>query len=148
MSFTIWPATAEHLRLVKVQPAQLGQSRDVFLQAKFDDELLKLYARAFVLGDEVMAVVGVTPMWDHYCLGWALISERALKYPRDLTCSTLRMIERAKLMLGLGRLEINVDTGHPAALRWALHMGFRLEGIRRRFGLRGEDNYVLARIWP
>ena len=49
--------------------------------------------------------------------------------------------------MNLRRLEICVDINHDAALRWAQFLGFEHEGVARSYGLNGEDNYRMARIW-
>ncbi len=121
---------------------------EAVMRGNLSSTALARYGRSYWIGDELLGVVGVTPCWRGYCLAWALLSEESLKHPRDLTATTERLIERAKDALELRRMEMDVDTAHGAGLRWAITLGFQLEGIRRCYGFGGEDFYMLARTWP
>lgn len=146
-----WPGTPDDIRLIRVQGPQASQALlagETVLSMSWDPEFLRLWSRVLKHGDEPLAIFGVTPMWPHVACGWALLSEQVLRMPVGLTRHARALIEKARSMLMLRRLEISVDTKHEAALRWAKLLGFEVEGVARCYGLKGEDNWRLARIWP
>jgi len=148
MKLTLFPGCSDDIRLIDVQEAQRGQINDTILAVHFDDTTLRMFSRTLKYPDgEPVAMMGITPKWPGYATGWALIGNKALKYPLALTKTARKLVERAKWSLCLRRIDIDVDVRHTAAIRWAKHLGFEVEGIQRCHGLQGEDSYLLARVW-
>jgi RimJ/RimL family protein N-acetyltransferase len=144
---TQWPGCEADLKEITIQILQLGQVNETILNSVYSDGHLRLYSRCFKLDGRAVGILGLTPRWDGYALGWALFSEEILQYPVELCRESRSLMERFRWMLALRRLEITVDTQHETALRWARFLGFEQEGILRCYGLAGEDAYLMARIW-
>jgi len=149
MKLTLFPGCPDDIRLIEVQEAQRVQISDTILALDFDVELLRMWSRTLKLPcGKPVAIMGVTPKWTGYASSWALIGTEALNHPVKLTKTAKQLIVRARNALFLRRMTLDVDLKHEAALRWAIHLGFEVEGIQRCYGLLGEDAYLLSRIWP
>jgi len=81
-------------------------------------------------------------------VGWGLLSEEALRHPVALTRCTRKMMEEARKLWKLHRLEIWVDADHFRADDWARRgLGMDYEGYNRMAGPNGEDRITYARVW-
>lgn len=149
MSFRCLPATVDDMQSVNVQAAQIGMdgSSSILSTEAYSPELLQHFSRALLQDEVPIAVFGVTPIWPRYVIGWALLGDEALRVPKELTRRARSLIDLAQRALMLRRLQISVDTTHTAALRWAEHLGFNLEGRMKFYGPDGADHYLLARTW-
>ena len=120
---------------------------EVFRDQGHLDEVFDFYARAFLHEGRPIAAVGVTPCWPGRGQAWTILSDEVI---RDHGLSLTRMTrwhlndvtERGKLR----RIEATVRAGHRAGHRWMHALGFKREGLMRRYGPEGEDHHLYARL--
>lgn len=116
------PFELAHLDNIKLQPHQ----RDAL--TRLDDAgraYLAVADQAFTMldGDEVIGCAGIAEMWQGRAHAWALLSDNiGHRFVR-----AHRAVIRFLRVSGYRRIEMVVDSDHPAALRWAEMLGFRCE---------------------
>ena len=86
---------------------------------------------------------GVHDMWPGVGEIWAVFSPLAQKYPHTW--------QVAKTLLDVGfkdyvRLQAPLDLSYDAAIRFDERLGFKSEGVMRRYGPRGEDRTMYALV--
>lgn len=93
-------------------------------------------------GDElIVACIGTIPQWKGYQRAWALLSGDAGRCMVPLT----RRISRWLRFHNEGRIDTAVDCTFEAAIRWAEMLGFRQEGIMRKYR-NGQDFYLYSKV--
>mgnify|MGYP003671506105 CR=1 FL=1 len=64
-----------------------------------------------------------------------------------LTRAARRLFVKLGPHLNLRRLQIVVDVNREKAVQWADFLGFKREGVMKRYGPEGHDYYMYARIY-
>jgi hypothetical protein len=113
-------------------------------------ELLELQAASghaitALLNGRPAACFGSTRIWNGVEEMWSLMEERARKYAKTLTRIAIAYRDYRVISGNLHRLQINVRCNDRRAFRWALAIGFELEGTMRKYGPDGSDFFIMAR---
>ncbi|GAF67455.1 unnamed protein product [marine sediment metagenome] len=93
-----------------------------------------------------IACGGILPLWEGVGEGWVVTSSLVEKYPiifaKTVWRSTLELIES----MDLDRIQTVVDAEHTVSQIWVERMGFKNEGLMRKY-LGGRDfiRYALIR---
>lgn len=126
----------------RLQTAQLGL-HNVLRDNSYGEALAKA-GPCFTAesGGEVIACIGTIPQWARYQRAWALLSGDAGRSMVSLT----RRIARWLRFHNDGRVDTSVHCDFPQAIRWAEMLGFRNEGLMRRFDPDGRDCYLFAQV--
>lgn len=133
-----------HVAAIDLQPAQAA------LRATLTEEVVGnlVRSRGIAITDRrrVLACAGLAPHWPGRSTGWALLSagigpNRFIAVHRLIAAALDRHETRHP-----GRIEIQIDPDHAAALRWATILGFDVEGRLRRYLPDGRDMILMARI--
>lgn len=135
---------APHIAAIDLQPAQ--SSLRAQLTNATIERLVEAPGIAIVDESDVLACVGLAPQWPGRCIGWALLSA---KVRPNRFIAIHRMVAAALDRFELrhtGRIEIQVDPSHAAAVRWAAMLGFEVEGRLRYYLPDGRDMLSMARI--
>lgn len=85
---------------------------------------------------------GLVEMWPGRAYAWALLDEDAGRIMLPLTRSIRSLLDRAQYR----RIEMAVDAGFEAGLRWAVLLGFEPEALARRYMPHGGDAWVYVRV--
>lgn len=86
---------------------------------------------------------GAVPFDSGYFRCWAFVDQRApTRKLYDLLHYIGGLVEQGEYR----RLEITVREDFPEGLAWPLRLGFKKEGVMRRFDIHGNDHYLLARV--
>lgn len=87
---------------------------------------------------------GVTDLWPGVGQVWALFSPLARRYPHTLQAmkwAVRHLFEKYEYV----RIQTTIAVDNEAAIRFdEKHLGFKREGIMRRYGLHGEDHILFA----
>jgi RimJ/RimL family protein N-acetyltransferase len=87
---------------------------------------------------------GVMDLWPGVGQVWALFSSLARRYPHTLQAMKWA-IRHLFEKYGYVRIQTTVAVNDEAAIRFdEKHLGFKREGIMRRYGLHGEDHILFA----
>lgn len=140
-----------------VRPWRKGDEKKIVLQAaqrylRLDDlENFDLsawaeqgYAQTGEVDGEVMAIIGVMPMWPGRAIAWAYISENAGKHFPVIHRHVKKFLDNC----GIRRIEATVDVGFPEGCRWMKMLGFEIEGHMKAYRPDGADVLLYARVRP
>lgn len=140
----IVPFEPRHLRRVRPQPAQaeLALYQD-WLADRLDPYALRGCAFTGLVAGRVVGCAGVRPLWPGVGEAWAVFSAEALMRPTALFRAALRGVAKIEDAQGLRRIQATCHADHEAGARFLRALGFRREGLLRRYGLGGEGHYWL-----
>lgn len=126
---------------LEVQPAQKGQAPCT------PDNLFKLTqtgaAWAVRLNGKLVALCGHVPIWPGRTMLWAMLGVDSGPAMLAVTREAKRQI--AAIHVEFARVEAYVDRHHEEAKRWVALLGFRREGLMRKFA-NGVDYFLYSRV--
>jgi hypothetical protein len=105
-----------------------------------------LKGQAYTITNGVpIACGGILPLWAGVGEGWVVTSPLVEKYPvifaKTVWRATVELIES----MDLDRIQTVVDVEHTVSHKWVERMGFKNEGLMRKY-LGGRDFYRYALI--
>jgi hypothetical protein len=110
--------------------------------------------RALVLlrgHDEPIAIGGICRLWPGVGEGFLVISEtvRMNAYSplaREIHGTAKAMLDRMTDWLDLHRVQMATDNRYPERGHWARHLGFKYEGMMKKYGPDGADYSRWGRV--
>lgn len=136
------PFEAAHLQLLALQEKQL-HFQPLFTKPEYGAWLEKSGpAFSAVVGDEIIASLGILPQWENRAVAWGLIGDKARPHFVPLTKAIMRFIDLCEYR----RIETPVDVEFAEAHRWARMLGLQREGTMRAFTPDGRDCDLYARV--
>jgi RimJ/RimL family protein N-acetyltransferase len=102
------------------------------------------YALHAADGDAV-AVGGLVRVWPGVAQTWMLATPRIAEVGVAL-CRQALELHRAAEAGGIHRFQAFAMRGNEDGRTWLLRLGYRPEGIMRRYGRHGEDFLLMARV--
>lgn len=99
---------------------------------------------AFVKGKPVV-VFGLIPIWTGVAQAWMIADDAARRKPIAMTKVAKHFFDISEISQRLHRTQITVKTSDKRAEKWALHLGFGIEGVMRKYGPDQSDHYIMAR---
>jgi RimJ/RimL family protein N-acetyltransferase len=108
--------------------------------------LLRRDAQTWEEGGEVLAIVGLTEMWNGVCSVWTLLTDSARSRGVALSLHTLRLLEDLHITRGFDRIQATCITGSTVESEWLKRLGFAFEGTMRGYGPDGADHDLYARV--
>ena len=135
------PFRAGHLAHIRPQSAQHGEAVFLF-QSGLGAALERGQALTAFNGLLPIACAGVSPLFSHRAVAWAIFSIDAGPHMLALCRKMRRMIDA----LPYARVEMNVREGHVEGEKLAVLLGMRKETpiAMKGFGLDGEAQYMYA----
>jgi len=103
--------------------------------------------RAYTIANGVpIACGGVLPLWKGVGEGWVVTSDLVEKYPLIFAKTVWRAMTELIVDMGLERIQTVVDSEHTVSQRWVERMGFKNEGLMKKY-LGGRDfiRYAIVR---
>lgn len=135
------PYKAEHLLALKMQPAQ-GHCAQ-YITPEYARMLEREYAFTALEGDEVLAVGGVTKLWENRAIVWSFIDWRAAKHMVPIHRAVKKILDLAPYK----RLEADTPCEFKQGHRWLRMLGFRMEAERMEaYRVDGGDSALYARV--
>lgn len=110
------------------------------LQAKYGT------AVTVILHNKPVAIFGAVILWPGAAEAWSVLSPEARKHPIHMTRVAKQFMYIIKQSLGLHRIQITVRCNDLRAVRWALALGFSIEGVMLKYLTDGADAYMMGRI--
>jgi len=113
----------------------------------------ELIAKKFMQGiaytieapEGLVASGGVIPLWKGVGEGWVVTSNLVETYPILFAKTTWRKLYEILNSNGIERIQTTIHKDHIVSQKWAERMGFKNEGLMRKF-LGGEDYYRYALV--
>lgn len=107
---------------------------------------LPIVALTLKCGDTFLGIIGANLIFTHSATYWAYFDRGMRQYPKETHKILLRCIEMTIKSYGLQRVQTFVDVGNEIAVRHNERMGFQKEGILRKHGFSGRDQYIFSRV--
>ena len=120
----------EVARLVELDPEH---ARKLALQA---------VARSFRYGDLIVGIVGMDRKWQGCGSLWAVFRPEAGAHMLGITRDCMKLMEE----FSERRMEAHVLDGFMAGHKWMRILGFKPEGLMRKWSPFGEDCWLYARV--
>lgn len=139
------PMNEAHVRAIRPQQAQSVEASDVERRVREATALAATGAAWAAIDDGgVLALAGVSSLWEGRGMAWCLLSDHAATRMVSLTRGIGRYLDGVKCR----RLEMYVDAGFVAGRRWAEMLGFRNETPEGMKGFmpNGNNAYLYARV--
>lgn len=140
----IAPFKPEHLLALRLQAMQSAAQDQMTVEHGRQIDACFGEAHTVMVDGKPIACGGLIQIWAGRAYVWSYLSDEALKHMRFIHRAALAGLARARW----ARIEMAVDVGHAAAKRWAVHLGFELEGVARKWTQDGRDVEIWARVTP
>ena len=145
MAFELIPMTRDHV--LDVFPRRRGEARQFTLH---DTLMLTMHAQqngvayTAIDGDLVIAIGGV--YLSHPGVGntWIVGTDDIKGHSKDFTIAMRKVIPVVMKEMQLHRIQADVITSRPDWIKWTKYLGFKEEGILRKF--RGEEDAMVLSI--
>lgn len=89
---------------------------------------------------------GVAIPWKGFGEAWMLMSKDAHKYPLSVYRHVRNMLNAIIEDNNLHRVQATIADGQPYLVKWIERLGFKREGLLRKFGPDGSDFILYARV--
>lgn len=137
---SVVPFAPVHIDMIDVQPAQRG---GVLTGAQYAAAGGDAWT-AFANDGRVLFCGGLAPMGLHYVHAWAVLATRKLADLWPITRTIRQVIADGHYR----RVEMYSEARFDAGARWALALGFELEGVKRAAMADGGDLLIWAIVRP
>lgn len=95
---------------------------------------------------KVIAIGGVTFLWEGVGSGWVLTSELLLKHKTWTHRAIRNILDITEGAHNLHRIESIILKEHKVSMRWAERLGFKQEGLLRKYNSQKQDHWLYARV--
>lgn len=96
--------------------------------------------------DEVIAIGGVSLMWQGVGEAWMVVSEKGYSKPLSVAKYSLYLFNHIQEFHKFHRIQASVAVIDETANRFVNWLGFEIEGIMPKYGLDKSDYFRYARI--
>lgn len=135
-----------HVSAMQIDDVHIRETaRHIKLAELLEMQAASGHAITALLNGRPVACFGATKLWNGVEEMWSLIENRARKYPKTLTKIAMAYCDFRAISGNLHRLQINVRCADRRAFRWAIAIGFELEGTMRKYGPDQSDFFIMAR---
>lgn len=96
----------------------------------------------------VLGMGGVIPIWRGVAIAWLLTAREIEQYKVFFHKTIVEMLNDAINELSLHRVDVTVLVEHKVSVGWLERLGFKCEGLMRKFDSQGNDYYRYALVRP
>ena len=107
---------------------------------------LRLNAQTWFDSGEILAIVGVSPLWKGVGTVWTLLTDAAREHGVALTLGVLRFMDMLHVERGYWRLQATTESGDEVARLWIIRLGFEYEGTMTAYGPDAMTHSMYARL--
>lgn len=105
--------------------------------------------RVYTLTDDdgnIGCICGVSPVWAGVMDVWTIITTKIELLPLSYVRCILRLLENWMIDYQVHRVGMTARTDDKAVHKWARVLGFKEEGILRKYGPDGSDYTIYGRV--
>jgi len=95
---------------------------------------------------KILACAGVRILWPGVGEAWAIFCNEIGSYKKEAYIYVLTYLKQIIEDFKLRRIQAYVRADVPIALKYIEQLGFQQEGLLRKFGRDGKDQYIYALI--
>lgn len=95
---------------------------------------------------EVVASAGLIPLWAGVAEAWMIGGDSVGRHQVKVARQLRRMFDDVMWHRKIYRAQANVHHKFEKAIRLAEWLGFKNEGLMRRFGVEGDDYFRFAKV--
>ena len=144
----IVPYTAEHGRFIlSCQMNHKLMDKD----AQFDGDAMNLVQEhlAFtgLVNNKPIFAAGMKMIWGQVAEGWVIASNDMWKHPLGVAKAIKKDFARVAKEHNIKRVQTAIRKDFTQGQRFAEWLGLENEGLMRKFGFDGSDQYMYARIF-
>lgn len=141
------PFLPSHLEWLEIDDlGMLAAARAVDLKAFVAAQSKLGTAVTVLLHGQPVAIFGCVLLWPGCAEAWSILSPQAREHPIHLTRVAKAFMDIAEQSLRLHRLQMTVRCSDLRAVRWALALGFNIEGAMLKYLVDGSDAYIMGRV--
>tara|TARA_E500000081_G_C6123706_1_gene349552 strand:+ start:449 stop:898 length:450 start_codon:yes stop_codon:yes gene_type:complete len=100
-----------------------------------------------LLNNQPIAAGGICYLWDGVAEGWVLASRDIFKYPIFCAKTIKRRTDLLAINNKINRIQTAVKSDCDRAIRFAEWLGFKREGLMKKYGPGGTDHYLYAKVY-
>ena len=144
----IIPYTAEHGRFIlSCQMNHKLMDKD----AQFDGDAMNLVQDHLsftgMVGKKPIFAAGMKMIWGQVAEGWVIASSDMWKYPLGVAKAIKKDFARVAKENNITRVQSAIRKDFKQGQRFAEWLGLENEGLMKKFGFDGSDQYMYARIF-
>jgi hypothetical protein len=98
------------------------------------------------VGDEVLFIGGMIPLFTGVAEVWSLTSEVVELYPIAFHKAVDKILSYWDSLYKLHRIQCKVVWSHTRSREWLKRLGFQEEGLMRKYDAHGRDYYMYAKV--
>lgn len=95
---------------------------------------------------KVIAIGGITFLWKGVGSGWVITSELLLKHKVWTHRAIRDILDITEKTHNLHRIESIILKDHVVSMQWAERLGFKQEGLLRKYDSQKQDHWLYARV--
>ncbi len=95
---------------------------------------------------KIIGIGGIVLLWQGVGSGWVLTSELLLKHKIWFHRTIRDILELTEMARNLHRIESVILKEHVVSMKWAERLGFKQEGLLRKYNSQKQDHWLYARI--
>lgn len=126
--------------LLEIQPSKVFRSEQAFLNTRSQ------FGHTILIDGKPVAAMGGNVIWPGVAEVWAFMSDDIRKNPLGVTRIARDLLSSYEGAQHLHRMQCYVRPDFPMAVRWAETLGFVREGLLRKIGHDGTDQWLMGRV--
>jgi hypothetical protein len=144
----IVPYTAEHGRFIlSCQMNHKLMDKD----AKFDGDAMNLVQDHLsftgMVGKKPIFAAGMKMIWGQVAEGWVIATSEMWKHPLGVAKAIKKDFARVARENNITRVQSAIRKDFKEGLRFAEWLGLEKEGLMKKWGFDGSDQYMYARLF-
>lgn len=115
--------------------------------------MIKIYAQQGIcwIGlkrskQEIIGIGGIYPFWSGVCQCWIFLNQEAKNYPKTIFKAFQENIDNGLAKYNFHRLQTYI-LDKAETINLIEHLGFKREGIMKKFAPTGEDMILYAKLY-
>ena len=144
----IIPYTAEHGRFIL---SQQMNHKLMDKDAEFDGDAMNLVqdhlAFTGIVNDKPICAAGMKMIWGQVAEGWVIASSDMWNHPLSVAKAIKKDFARVAKENNITRVQSAIRKDFSEGQRFAEWLGLEKEGLMRKWGFDGSDQYMYARLF-
>ena len=113
---------------------------------KFKPKAVSGMAVTFLDGDTPIAILGGFPFGYSTYHVWGIVSDKIRETPISFHKETVKLLDLLRDKFKLRRIQLDVRCSFHDGQEWAEALGFKREGVMKKFAADGEDCWLFAQV--